>query len=332
MQNPGDVAWFVSSHLLNAQIDSLLLLPVRDGLRTPQDLLSPGEAFWQSWDGSPTLAQALLLALNLALLALGTGAAWARTRWAGLALLLMNLSYNASNALARNSGWRYLLPVDWMIYTYAALGLVELALTLLLVLGVPVARLAMALSTREGEVETDSPARRGIWRSGVWIGLVFLLVGGIPVMAEHAFPRRYPLQSQAALAQEILENSALRQAGVDLAALEQFLEQPGARLVKGRALYPRYYAAGDGEPRTAKAGYEPLAFPRSLFQIASNTFNGLVMLRAEQIPHSLPNAADVIVAGCLVEEHIDASLVIVFSQPGWVYLSDGAFPTCPAAE
>lgn len=329
LDNPADVARFVSAHWANAQIDNLLLLPVRDGIRAPGDLLSPTEAFWQTWDASPTLSQSLLLAFNLALLALGIGAAYARMRWAGLALLLMNLSYNASNALARNSGWRYLLPVDWMTYTYAALGLMELALGILLVLGIPMTRLKIVLSAGGEESETRQRVTRQTWVSGVFLGLAFVLVGSFPLAVERAFPRRYPLQTEAELVQEVLDHPALRQAGVDLEALEQFARQSGVQMVKGRALYPRYYGAGDGEPRTAKAGYEPLDDPRSLFQMASNTFNGLVMLRAEAIPQSLPNAADVIVVGCPVEEHIDATLVLVLSQPDGVYLADRGFAACP---
>lgn len=333
LTNPGEVARFVSAHLVNAEIDNLLLLPVRDGLNSPGDLFMPDRAFWQSWTGVPSLLQGLLMALNLALLALGVGAAWTRHRWAGLALLLMSISYNASNALARNSGLRYLLPVDWMVYSYAALGLFQLVITVSLLLGIAPERLKLALgSGGTNEAPSAKPAR-AIWRSAALVGIALLLVGSIPPLVERAFPRLYPLQTQTELTVEFLQSPVLQASQPDLLAVERFLQQPRARVVKGRALYPRFYAAGDGEPRTAKLGYEPLDFSRGLFLIASNSFNGLVMLRSEQPPAYLPNTADVLVLGCDQTNYIEASLVLVLTQPGGMYQADQGIPaSCPAVE
>jgi hypothetical protein len=213
LENPGDVARFVSAHWANAQIDNLLLLPVRDGIRAPGEMFSPTEAFWQSWDGSPTLSQSLLLALNLALLALGIGAAYARMRWAGLALLLMNLSYNASNALARNSGWRYLLPVDWMTYTYAALGLMELALGVLLVLGVPIPRLNTVLTASDEKMKPRRCVPRQIWVSGRFRGWLFVLVGSLPLAAERLSPGAIRSRPRLSCCREVLRSSGAAPVG-----------------------------------------------------------------------------------------------------------------------
>ena len=234
LKNPGEVAHFVSGHLLNAEIDNLLLLPVRDKLTSPGDLLMPNDAFWQSWTGSPSPAQALLILLNVGIFALGVGAAWARRRWAGLALLLMCLSYNASNAIARNSGLRYLIPVDWMTYTYAAIGFLELAVGGLLVLGLPVERLKTALTVQNEETNSGIPSNRQIWFSGALLGLAFLLIGSIPVAAERFFPRRYPLQTQAELAQEVLKNSSIQGSMIDRTPRGRLGRSQGVRIFKGR--------------------------------------------------------------------------------------------------
>lgn len=333
LANPERIIGFVSAHTLNAEIDNLLLLPVRSDLSDPGELLMPSRAFWQEWQGNPSGWQALLMALNLAVIAIGMGAAWTRHRWAGLALLMMNLSYNGSNALARNSGWRYLLPVDWITYVYASLGLMELAIALLLVLGFPIVRLSPLLSSAPGE---SGQAQRWKYRNRVIIflsGLTFFLVGSFLPLAERVVSQRYPVQSRDELADELLRNPLLAQSGLSGDAVERFLSQPEARIFKGRALYPRYYDAGDGEPRTAKTGYEPLDYARTVFQVASNDFYGLVILRTEQPPDLLPNASDVIVLGCMAEVYLDAQMVLILDEPGGLYLPYTDLPErCPLPE
>jgi hypothetical protein len=262
------------------------------------------------------------MALNLAVIALGIGVAWARHRWVGLTLLLMSISYNASNALARNSGLRYLHPVDWMAYAYAAIGLLQLVIFVLLALGIPTAQVQSALETTDIIRRPRLAAGRNAWKPAILVGLVLLAVGSIPPLAEYAFPRRYPSQTQAELAAELLSAPVAQQAGLNSTALEAFLEQPEAVVVKGRAVYPRYYSAGDGEPRTAKIGYEPLDYARSLFLIASDQFYGLVMIRAEQPPMHLPNAADVLVLGCQKDQYIEANLVLVLDETPGILAAD----------
>ncbi|MBE0699584.1 MAG: glycosyltransferase family 39 protein, partial [Anaerolineaceae bacterium] len=299
LERPAVVVGFVSAHFLNAEIDNLLLLPVRDGIDTPKELLMPTRPFWETWSGSPAVPQVLLIALNLGLIALGVGSAWAYQRWAGLALISMNLMYNGSNALARNSGWRYLLPIDWVVIVYAGIGLVELTIAFFLILGVSPASLAKQMLLFSNPYNPPArPNRRSGW---AWIGvsLALLLIGSMLPLAEVVVPDRYPHQTEKELAAEILSNPLASQMGVDEDHLEMLLSQPKIRLLKGRALYPRFYAAGDGEPRTAKMGYEPLGYPRTLFLFASGPYNGLVMFRADQVPGDFPNAADVIVLGCM---------------------------------
>lgn len=326
LAKPHVVIGFLTAHTLNSEIDNLLLLPVRSGLSSPEELIMPSQPFWEDWSGAPSAGQMLLMGLNLAIIALGVGSTWARLRWAGLVLLLANFAYNGSNALARNSGWRYLLPVDWMAYVYAGLGLMEITLAVLLILGISPASLVQHLA---GCDKIIVPRRRTSWHSwgaGFVAGAVLVLVGGIPVLFEHAIPKRYLPQPPAALAEKLDSKGLSANPGYTGPEVEKFLAQPGALIIEGRALYPRFYPAGDGEPRTAKAGYEPLDFPRILFLIASNEYYGLVMVRADQPPDSLPNASDVIVLGCMQEKYLDAYAVLVTQDTDRLFLSHARLP------
>ena len=62
-------------------------------------------------------------------------------------------------------------------------------------------------------------------------------------MTERFIPRRYPIQSKNELISELYQSEALLDSGINLVKLEEFLLQPDTRVIKGRALYPRFYAA-----------------------------------------------------------------------------------------
>ncbi len=325
LENPGVVARFVSSHFMNAQITNLLQFPVRGAVENPRDLLMPTYAFWEDWRGTPTLPQTGLILFNLGIVALGVGAAFHRLGWGGLALLTMNMSYHLSNALARNSGFRYLLPVDWTTYTYFVIGLVELFLAVLLVLGARPERLLTALA-RFDDRQPDEPSPGKSRRAAALVALGLMAVGSLPLLAERVFPQRYPPVERAVLVQQITSRVA-----AESAALERFAALPGARVAQGRALYPRFYAAGDGEELTAKTGYQILDYARTVLLVTGADFNGLVVLKSEHIPAHLPNASDVLVLGCQRSLYLDAVVIVSLDGAGGVYLSDAEIPASCAA-
>lgn len=303
-ENPGEVLRFVTAHFLNAQAANLQVLPVRAGLTSPRELLQPTWAFWQFWKGQLTGGQATILTVYVIFVVMGVAAAWTRFGWAGFTPLAAQMAYHFSHALARNSGSRYLLPVDWVMYFYALMGALEFVISLMLLFGVDSSRLATVFT--RARVPAGLPLRRV-----ALAGLAFALVGSLPAWVEFLFPPRYADPSPArmlGLAAQVLDEA-------QMAELQMFDDQPGAVLFHGRALYPRFYAAGQGEPATAKTGYEPLPFARTVLLVTSPNYNGLVILRGQQ-PPLLPHAADVLVAGCLVENHLEAALILVEGVPG----------------
>jgi hypothetical protein len=119
------------SHFLHNFTTSALALPdalTYDELSDPNELnalsLRPYWIDGNKWQGGLPSSQVIFLSINLALLAIGLGYSWNRYRWAGLVPLTIFLGYDISLGFAMNSGSRYIVPIDWILYFYYGLAFV----------------------------------------------------------------------------------------------------------------------------------------------------------------------------------------------------------------
>jgi len=307
-QNPGRILGAAANHFFNNEIGNLLVFPLRDEFNDPAELLWPRHAFWQTWSGQPNAGQIYVIGLYLVLLGFGLAAAWYKNGLLGLLPLALILVYNAWTALFLSSGDRFLVPLDWAVYLYLFLGL--LTLTSLILAGLRgtrenvsawiLARYIMpvvtncdfpikqetAICDRDGYNGDTASAEAGpiSWR-GLFLTAVFILFLGASIpLTEFAFPKITPLKAPSAA--------------------------PGEIVVHGRAIYPRWYAANDGEPGTAKTGYGKSAQARLVFFLVGEE-NSLVIFPVKTAPAFFPNAADVAVTGTQTGNFISAREIIV---------------------
>jgi len=277
---PGRIMGSALNHFFNNEIANLLVFPLRDQLDSPAELLWPSRAFWQTWDGKPTPGQIPILGFYLLLLGAGIAAAVQKNGLAGLLPLGLSIVYNAWTALFFSSGDRFLVPVDWAIYLYLFLGLLTLSRLIF-----------MCENSREncsppGD-ETAQNTQRG--KVKTWIGtsciIIFVLVCGASItLTENAFPRLYE--------------------PVNVKGISNTVEVT----LHGRAVYPRWYAAGDGEPGSAKLGYGKEDRARLVF-FMTGEINSLVILPLAQAPDFFPNISNVTVRGRLQEGHLLANSI-----------------------
>lgn len=320
IEHPLYVAEFVSGHFLNNQIGDILILPIRWEISSPRELVFPSSPFWQQWNGQVTGKEGLLLAVNLLIISLGIGATWKRYKILAIFPLLINMTYNLSTAAARYSGWRYLLPVDWIVYFYYAIGLVVLAFLFF-------KRPGSSLDQVTPELEKSRPGSTPIQlpQAGKMAFLIaFALgIGSSLILAEKIIPARFSTSLNDDVIPQMLKNPQVISSGVDLQALSTFEAQPNTFIVKGKAFYPRYYHAGEGEEKTAKTGYEPSPDARLVFLTAS-TPDGLTILRTGTPPAYFPNGADVSIVGCQHQLFAEAFIVTVHGDREATYISPDA--------
>jgi len=299
--NPRGAVLVVMNRFLNNCINNILLFPLRDEIRGVNELVWPSHSFWERWRGTPTAREGALVAVYAALMGLGLAAAWKRAGAWGLAPMGVNLLYHLWTSLALLSGQRFLVSTDWVIAMYYMIGLFTLLSGFLYLLerGRPLVDKWYG-AQRAPEVEDSSaPAA---WPKYAAAGLAFLLVGASIPLSEMVLPKRYPVLTQQQVLERLFSSEGFRASGLDRACVAQAVEENGLIGSTGRALSPRYYGAGEGEP-TAKLGYAESDEGRLLFLTTGNRY-GLAILEMPEEPEFFPHAADVLLYADPENSHV----------------------------
>ena len=266
-QDPKHILAVSANHFLNNMIDSLYILPARDRLESLSELLWPDRAFWQTGVRVPFFA-----ALYATLLALGLAAAWRLFRWIGLLPFTFSISYNLWTALFWSSGDRFLIPIDWTWILYDCLGI-------LIILRFLLAGLHIKFQIPEG----FEPGKRVLSKFSIRqifiASIIIFCAGAILPLTEVVFPQKYPARNREQLSTIM---------GVPLSAAE--------KISYGRAIYPRYYTAGSGEPGSSKVGYGKSDEARLVFFMVGPNPQ-LVIVPLPDAPIFFPHASNVWVIG-----------------------------------
>ncbi|MGB8213935.1 MAG: hypothetical protein WCE68_10295 [Anaerolineales bacterium] len=209
-------------HLLHNFFTSVMSLP--NSLRIDDLNHLTRTVYWNDgprWQGNLPPIQTVLIFLNLVLIAIGLGYSWVHYRWAGMIPMTIFLAYSISLASAMNSGGRYIVTMDWVLYFYYGLAIIVIVEFINKVL----AREDQSQQT----VHLDFDSKRGIPDRRKF---VFSLVGIIFLAS---------LIPMANLVMPLVTVSARNRPDV-LAAQKNLSAQamPGTNIVYGEILYPYY--------------------------------------------------------------------------------------------
>lgn len=290
---------FALDHFLNNLALSTLALPATLENLDLVTTIKQSETFWAPyWNGALSPSARVLLPINLVFVALGIGLAWQRARLIGLFPLLTMLFYFLINSLVRTSGGRYLVPADWIVILYYALGL-----TALFEFG------AAWLRCRR-DVSTVLPGEKP---KPAWQGLAALAaitaLGSLIPLTNLFYPPRYErLNAPQIMAK--LESQSLAELGITDSALRSFLQQEQATLLEGRALYPRYIWRGVN-PRIPGPLLNEKRYSRMTFVAIGQHGHAPVVLVTGDEWFDFPHGTDALVMGCRNEEFVDAWAVIL---------------------
>ena len=303
---------FTPNHFLHNTITSLLLLPTSAVLDDLRHTVKEAHPYWRSdWDGTLDATSLFFLTINLFLTVLGFSVLWRYQRLPGVVPLAIFLFYNLSNSLARTSGGRYIVPVDWILTFYFMAGI------LFLVAGAARMTHLRSISIFSSDIQVGTTNSPGLaWRKAIPILITLFLAGSLIPVAEKLSPARYANFD----IRETIQNyqSQLADAGLTVENLNTFLKSPGAEALVGRTLYPRSYKMGQGEISFYFYPYTIMDFPRTGFFLIGPHGQDNILLPGET-PRYLPHTADTLVIGCREQDYLDALMVIVLDGSGAVY-------------
>jgi len=292
-QHPRDLAFFISNHFMHSLALNAIYIAPDYSTDTPESLVSHNP-FWDNWDGSLTGSNLFALLGNLAILAFGISLAQKDNKQAGWYPLLVFVVYQTGNALARTSGWRFALPVDWITLMYYCIALSYLPSRI----GLLFSRPSPAI-VDNAQITKPDPIYPGVF-------LFLFFIGGSVPLAERLIPKQNFDYLIDETKNTLIENNILTSE-----QLTQFLEQKNSVFISGSALYPRYYKP-DGDIYLADM---PKDF-RYLHFWLLNDNDAQIVLPLEKPPEFFPHASTVSVIGCTDGNFISAWAVVLKTEAG----------------
>lgn len=356
--NLGDLSRLALAHILNSQVQTFLILPSaplgvesainaishRSVAKALDECCTPQSAvrklpYWHEWDGRFPARSIIPLTLTLLAIAYGLNSTWKRSGWVGLAPMIIAVTYITFNGVLRNSGGRYILPVDWTVLLYFSIGLAQSTQNLAgYLIGKPAAELLedgyASSATGVQQTETAAVSERPRLSSGARLALTalgLLLLGSLVPLAEVAFPKRYSAETSDAMYLSFMESEQLTTQ--QRQNIQDYL-RGGAIALTGRGLYPRFFPRDVGDDVARRSPFAPRPYPRMGFYLIGD-FNQTMALPVEDKPPKFPNGADVLAIVCPEREILALALFHPDGSLNKVYLRS-PFPEppyrCPLPE
>ena len=313
LTQPLEVARFVWAHYMHNTVFSYVFLPHSFQVESLRDYVKR-MPFWGNWRGELGIESWILLLINTSILALGIGSAWKRTKGLIFIPLIIGAAYNLSVAVSRRSGWRFILPADWVTLVFYAIGIVQV----ILIVSALIKRSVDEPNNPRGD-ESVLPVRTG-WNSVV-AGLPFLFITVALVLGHKLFPMGYPVKNESELIRMYQE--AQGDSGLDDVQIERFLQQENATILYGKALYPIYFKSNTGALNYSWMSFAPKPYKRLALYVTGPEPAGVTFV-SDSRPSLVPDGADVIVLGCKTETgDIGAlSILITSTEPPVLYSHD----------
>ena len=327
----------IINHFFHNLVASLLTLPPTILLENLKDTVTQGAPFWdRNWDGSMGIGSALMMLLNSVVLAYGIGSTYSRWKWIGVVPLAVFLLYAAGNALAKTSGGRYIVPMDWIVYCYYGIGAAELIHLAVTKLAMNPAQEVLPQSEPTAISEDHSLATKYSKNKLFLIFGMFILIGALVPLTDISFPQKYPVRNDTEWIQYLSAMQIFDPATQPDAEVARFLERKDVVVLQGKNLYPRYMDPEDGLTKEIY-NYLPIKNPQMVFQLINSGHpdfseaDWLVTMPLEKSPEGFVGGVDTIVLGCVAEKNIEALAVILETlQEKWIYRLPTSLLACPS--
>ena len=251
------------------------------------------------------------IVITLFFISVGIGKSSDKLGMRAIFLLIIVFSYYVILSIFRMSGGRRVQVVDWIWIIYFSIGLGQITLWAfrwLFSVEVPVWFTGQQkgrggeLPSNQKLISPENPSLR--WKSIFSFCFLVLFCGALVPLIEQIIPPQYTEETLQTRIETIIMLD-------DSEIIREFLDNGGA-VQQGKALYPRYYPAGEyGENQATDANLRQIGY-LSTFLAGSNSPEIILPLTDIQ-QLGLPNYSDVLVVGC-EEEYFDTLAIFSESQ------------------
>lgn len=324
LNNPVQYIGFVANNFFHNEILDIFILPFRSiPIQGVTDLFDARGLFWLKSENRIYFPQMLLLSLYLALLAIGCAYAFTHWKLRGLIPLIIHLAYNFSNAISRISGWRFFLPVQWVLIFYFSLGIIQILQWIFCYFGISIKNFTEQENHQSQTKSFNDQKTNNLIRK-TWATLsILLMLGALFPFLMTAIPSRYAGQNREELIQQLFSDKIWGMHSAEKNEIESQLANKDMTILKGMSFYPRFYQEDDGEPGLNPGIYKPEPYPRLLFLLISDKRQD-ILLPIKTSPEFFPNGSEVIVAGRETASGFEAILVNIIGEQSAIYFADSS--------
>ncbi len=302
---------FIPDHFFRNIISAFLIFPVRvSHVATFEDFLSVDNPFWLSVPLNLTIFEFIIITINLVIISFGIVFLYKKNSAVCIFLIVLFTIYDLSTAIIRLSGWRFILPVDWIFILFYGMGILSVMRWI-------VARIYPVEETEKERPTTIQKSNLFIMRNSKYMiavisFLVMIIAAFIPIR-ELLSSKNYPEISKGQVCEEITNTSEFANSGINA---DQFLAKckgVDTIVLKGKAFYPRFIEKNFGfKNRGGDIYFGRQDFSRLVFYLMTSG-TPKILMRMTQPPDFFPNGADVVVVG-QQGDYFEAGLILVQSK------------------
>lgn len=267
---------------------------------------------WRKWEATIPNQTLIPLLVNLLILSVGIVSIIRRSGFLGLFPLTVVITHYLISSAVRVSGGRFVQFVDWIWIVYFAAGLGE-------IMSWACAYLGLKIPDQFGApMDLSSPPTLIVREGGgvyptIGVAALILVMGASLPLVEFGIKPIYTQDTKMVWLDELARSKTFQEKHPKTALALNNLENENYLIIHGRALYPRYHSAMQGEPGYKVTPFTKKDFSRFSFYLVG-PHDTAVLLPLYQFPVvDFPNASDVLVIGCQDQGFIRANIVYVRS-------------------
>ncbi len=271
-------------------ISTFLVFPIRfDCTQTLRELSFIQDNFWAEAYSYNKLSNLVMVILNSIFIIFGLSSLFEINYKIGYSCIAFHILINISSSVFRFSGWRFIMPIDWLIYLIFLLGFFGISSFLHLI---PQNNLLkdIGLSNKE-EISGDLNIKKNIF-----ILLLFLFIGSLIPLRE-LFPVNHRTREKSEICSNLGELINKDEFNKIEESAMTFCNDDSSIAVEGNVIHPRFFRRGYGfYDRKNDVFFGEQEFSRLTFRVLSED-SRLMYIRINDLSEGkyLPNGAHAII-------------------------------------